>query len=89
MENRRIGFPLSFAKTDEKYEVQGVFGNEKDSKHLREIGFYSGAIIDVKSRSNSSLVIKIGESRIALDSEICSKIYIKELELQNNEQIEK
>lgn len=47
MSKNTSGFPLSFASAGETYEIAGIFGDEKTANYLREIGFYSGATIEV------------------------------------------
>lgn len=80
MERRITGFPLSFADIGKSYKIEGVVGDEKTAKHLREIGFYSGAILGLESKTRTGLIIKIGETKLALDTGVCSKIYVTELQ---------
>lgn len=80
MENRITGFPLRFADIGKSYKIEGVVGDEKTSKHLREIGFYNGAILGLESKTRTGFIVKIGETKLALDAGVCSKIYVTELQ---------
>lgn len=79
MSKNTSGFPLSFANVGETYEIAGIFGDEKAAKHLREIGFYNGATIEVESKTHGGTMVKIGDTKLALDAGICNRIYVKEL----------
>lgn len=80
MENRITGFPLVFGDVGKSYKIEGIAGDEKTAKHLREIGFFSGATVDLESKTRTGLMIKIGETKLALDAGVCSKIFVTELQ---------
>lgn len=80
MENRITGFPLAFADVGKSYKVEGIAGDEKVAKHLREIGFYCGATVSLELKTRMGLMIKVNETKLALDAGICSKIFVTELQ---------
>lgn len=88
MERKTPSFPLSFANIGETYEIAGLHGDEKVAKHLREIGFFTGAKIEVESKTNGGLMVKIGKTKLALDFEICNKIYVSEPTKTNEQNME-
>lgn len=88
MERKKHSFPLSFANIGETYEIAGLHGDEKVSKHLREIGFFTGAKIEIESKTKGGLMVKIDKTKLALDFEICSKIYVNELTKTNEQDME-
>lgn len=88
MEKNKPAFPLSFANIGQIYEISAVHGDEKVAKHLREIGFFSGAKIEIESKTNGGLMVKIGSTKLALDAEICRKIYVSKLTKTNEASME-
>lgn len=88
MSKNTSGFPLSFASAGKTYEIAGIFGDEKTAKHLKEIGFYNGATIKVESKTHGGTMVKIGDTKLALDAGICNRIYVKELTKTEEEGME-
>lgn len=88
MSKNTSGFPLSFASAGKTYEIAGIFGDEKTAKHLKEIGFYNGATIEVESKTHGGTMVKIGDTKLALDAGICNRIYVKELTKTEEEGME-
>lgn len=89
MENKKPSFPLMLANIGESYTVVRIIGDEKTIKHLHNIGFYSGANIKIISKTNGGLMINLMDAKLALDSNICSKIYVSVLEQKNQIEMEK
>lgn len=85
---KKSNFPLSFGNIGQTYEISALHGDDKTAKHLREIGFYSGAKITIESKTGGGLMIKIGETKLALDLGICNKIYISEPTKTNEQNME-
>ncbi len=89
MENKKTSFPLLFAKSGETYQIERLLGDDKIKKHLHNIGFYSGALVKVLSKTKGGLMINLMDAKLALDSNICSKIYVSVLEQKNQIEMEK
>ncbi len=89
MENRINGFPLVFGDVGKKYKIEGIKGDEKTAKHLREIGFFYGAVVDIESKTRAGLMVKIGETKLALDAGVCSKIFVSELQKYKDASMER
>ena len=89
MENRIAGFPLVFGDVGKRYKIEGIKEDEKTAKHLREIGFFYGAIVDIESKTRVGLMVKIGKTKLALDAGVCSKIFVSELQKYKNEGMER
>ncbi|MCR5411124.1 MAG: ferrous iron transport protein A [Lachnospiraceae bacterium] len=68
--------PLIFANPGEETVIRKVSGNPEVKKHLEDLGFVTGGICQVISSQNGNLIVKVKESRIALNDEMARRIYI-------------
>lgn len=69
--------PLAFAKTGDKVLVARIGGNEEGKKHLEDLGFVVGAQVDIISASgDGNIIVNLKESRLAITSQMASKIMI-------------
>ncbi|MBQ9442971.1 MAG: ferrous iron transport protein A [Lachnospiraceae bacterium] len=68
--------PLIFANPGEETVIRKVSGNPEIKKHLEDLGFVAGGICQVISSQNGNLIVKVKESRIALNDEMARRIYI-------------
>lgn len=73
-------FPLLFAKEGVRLKIVNIKSNEKIAQHLQSLGFVKSTEICLVKKSNTNCIIKILDSKIGLDSSICNKIYVVELE---------
>ena len=80
-------FPLLFAKEGSKYKVYRIMGNDATAKHLMEIGFVKNAVLELVSRENKGVIVKLLGSKIALDYKIAQKIYVCEYKLEKIEEL--
>ena len=72
-------FPLEYGKNGESYVIERLtMQDAKVKAHLHDIGFISGAIISVESMNRQGMIVKINDSKLALDRYICNNIYVKE-----------
>ena len=74
---KRESFPLAYAKANEKVEVVKVKGEEEIVKHLHNLGIRKGAIISIVGQQNVGIIIKVQDSRVALNKEFSQ--YLKDL----------
>lgn len=89
MGTKKASFPLLFASIGQAYQIERLIGDDKIMKHLHDIGFYNGAVIKVLSKMEGGLLVNLLNTKLAIDSNICSKIYVSELEHKNVIEIEK
>lgn len=72
-------FPLEFGKNGESYVIERLtMQDTKVKAHMHDIGFVSGAIIFVESMNKHGMIVRINDSKLALDRDICNNIYVKE-----------
>lgn len=67
--------PLSIAGLGSEVVVQRIRGNGEVRQHLNELGFNVGISVTVISSLNGNLIVKVKDSRIALNSEMANKIF--------------
>lgn len=68
--------PLLFAVIGQEVSVKKVGGSPEVRQHLTELGFTQGAKITVVQKIDSGLIVKVRESRVALDTSMASKIIV-------------
>ncbi len=68
--------PLSYAKTGEENTVMRVGGTPEVRQHLENLGFCVGSVVTVLTSLNGNLIVKVKESRIAINEEMARKIMI-------------
>ena len=78
------GFPLYFGEVNKKYIIKNFVGNDDVLKRLIDMGFVKDAEITILGKSKSGVMVRILESKLALDFSLANKIYIVEKN-KNNE----
>lgn len=68
--------PLVIAPLNKELKIIKVLASEKLKKHLESLGIMENQMIEVISQANKSVIVKIKEGRIALDSDVASKIIV-------------
>jgi ferrous iron transport protein A len=68
--------PLSLMKQGEKGVVMKVSGKEEVRKFLNGLGFTAGAEVKIVCLNNTGLILDVKGSRIAVDSQMASRIYV-------------
>ena len=68
--------PLTVADPGEEYTIQRVGGNPDVRQHLADLGFVAGGTVTVVSSINGNLILKVKESRVALDQQLAQKIMV-------------
>lgn len=69
--------PLLLAPMNQELTIQAVNGDEKVKKHLESLGIVKDAKILILSQEKGGIIVKINNSRLALDSKIASSIFIR------------
>ena len=68
--------PLSLANTGEEYIVKRIAGRNDVKQHLENLGFVPGSNVKLVSKSGGNVIVKIKESRIAINREMAQKIFV-------------
>lgn len=68
--------PLTFATPGEENIIRKVGGNQEVKRHLENLGFTPGGSVTLVSTLGGNVIVKVKESRIALDQEMARKVMI-------------
>ncbi len=68
--------PLTYAEPNETNVIKKIGGKPEVKKHLEDMGFVTGAVINVVSMVNGSMIVNIKDTKVALDKELAAKIMI-------------
>ena len=68
--------PLILAEKDEELIVRKIGGSPEMRQHLEDLGFTVGGAVTVVSEMGGNLIVKVKESRLALDRELAQKIMV-------------
>lgn len=68
--------PLSMAPFGEERVISKINGRDHIQKHLADLGLVVGGTVTVVSELGGNLIIKVKESRIALDKTMASRILV-------------
>ena len=68
--------PLTYADIGDENIIQRIGGKQEAKKHLENMGFVVGGTVTVLSTQGGNLIVKVKESRVALSSEMASKIMV-------------
>ena len=68
--------PLSYANPGEEAIIRKIGGSPEVRKHLENLGFVVGGTATVLTSLNGSVIVKIKESRVAVNEEMARKIMI-------------
>ena len=68
--------PLSYANPGEESVIRKIGGSPEVKKHLENLGFIVGGTATVITSLNGNVIVKVKESRIAIDEEMARKIMI-------------
>ena len=74
---RRVALlPLGFADMNQEVIIRKVSGTPEVKKHLENLGFVPGSGVTVLNRVAGNLIVKVKESRIAINEEMARKIMV-------------
>ena len=68
--------PIVFAPFDKPLKIVRITADDKTKKHLESLGIVQNGEIIVLSASGKTVVVKIKDGRIALDSDLSTKIFV-------------
>ena len=68
--------PLNLAETGQEQIIKKVGGTPEVRQHLENLGFHVGGSVTVVNTLNGNVIVKVKESRIALNGEMAKKIMI-------------
>ena len=66
--------PLTFVKTGDLAKVIKVNGRDNVKKHLADLGFVDGTIVNVISSHDGDIILNGKDSRLAVTREMAEKI---------------
>ena len=68
--------PLSLAEGGEEQIIKKVGGNTEVRQHLENLGFVVGGAVTLISLMNGNAIVKVKESRIAINDELARRIMV-------------
>ena len=68
--------PLCYANPGEESVIRRIDGSPEVRKHLENLGFVVGGTATVITSLNGNIIVKVKESRVAIDEEMARKIMI-------------
>lgn len=68
--------PLSYANPGEESIIRKIGGSPEVRKHLENLGFVVGGTATVITSMNGNVIVKVKESRVAINDEMARKIMI-------------
>ena len=68
--------PLSYAKPGEYAIIRKVGGSPEVKQHLENLGFVVGGSVTVITVMNGNVIVKVKESRVAINDEMARRIMI-------------
>lgn len=69
--------PIMIAPANQELTVKKILGSDKTLKHLRELGIVPNMKIMLLSTEPSGVIIRVGESRLALDKNVAKAIMVE------------
>ena len=71
--------PIMIAPLNQELTVIRITGGDKARKHLRELGIVPQMKITLLSQEASGVILRVGESRLAIDKDIARAILVEAL----------
>ena len=68
--------PLTFAPMGEERVIIKINGRDTVQKHLANLGFVTGAQVTVIAELNGNMILKVRETRVALDKAMVGRILV-------------
>ena len=68
--------PLNFAEVGKECVIKKIGGSPEVKKHLENLGFSIGGSAILINTVGGNVIVKVKESRVALDSKMANKIMI-------------
>lgn len=67
---------MSLAQQNEEVVIKKVGGSPEVKKHLEDLGFVIGGTVSVITALNGNLIVRVKESRVAIDDAMARKIMV-------------
>lgn len=71
--------PLIMASENKNYIINRIRGSEEVLTRLKNLGFVPDAPLTVLQKTDSGIIVKLFESRLAIDTHLGSKIDVREV----------
>jgi len=68
--------PLTYAQPGEENIIKKVGGSAEVKRHLEDLGFVAGGNVTLLSTLGGNVIVRVKESRVALNSEMARKIMV-------------
>ena len=68
--------PLLLAQVGENNLVRHIGGTPEVKRHLEDLGFVVGANVTIISRVGGNVIVKVKESRLAIDERLAQRILV-------------
>ncbi len=68
--------PLTMADQGQLISIIKITGTDEVRQHLAELGFVIGEEISIVNKNGGNLIVKVKDSRIALDQTLANRIFI-------------
>ena len=68
--------PLSYANQGEEVIIRKLGGSPEVKQHLENLGFVPGGTVTVINSLNGNVIVKVKESRIAINDELARRIMV-------------
>ena len=68
--------PVTFCTIGESFTVKRLGGENVVKQHLNELGFSVGTPVTVVASLGGNVIVKVKESRIALDRKLACRIMV-------------
>lgn len=69
--------PLTLASIGQKMKIVKVVSEAKVKRHLEALGLITGSTVTVISDSAGNLIVRIRDSRIAINRDLALKIFVE------------
>ncbi len=68
--------PLTLAGVFDRVTIRKITGKDEVHAHLAELGFVENAVVTVVSALAGNLILRVKDSRVALDAALAGRILI-------------
>jgi len=68
--------PLVVADRGEEQIIKKIGGNDDTKRHLENLGFTVGGTVTIINSLNGNVIVKVKESRIAIDENLARRIMV-------------
>ena len=69
--------PLMIAPLGQELTIVKIVGSAERAKHLHTLGFTNGQKVEILQQDGNAVVVRILESRLALDRSTASAIFVE------------